>query len=107
MIRLVLGGLVILVLGYGAIEATPLMLGPAIRLSSPEDGFRADGGAVAITGVAKRAESLTLNDGTLLIDSTGTFSTSLTLPPGSAILTLTATDRFGRTDTVRRMVFVP
>lgn len=107
MIRLILGALLVVVLIYGFIEAAPLIAGPRVALASPGDGIRAENGIVYIEGVAKRAESLALNGGPLLIEENGAFRKELVLPQGSVILSLTATDRFGRVDTVRRMVFVP
>jgi hypothetical protein len=48
-----------------------------------------------------------LDGSPLLIDEKGHFSTELVLPVGGAILSLTATDRFGKTESVRRTIFVP
>ncbi|KND46817.1 MAG: hypothetical protein AB199_00050 [Parcubacteria bacterium C7867-004] len=98
--------LVILV-GYGAIEAWPLVSGPHISIDSPLDHSVATEGTITITGRALRTETLWLNGGPLLIDQKGAFSTSLLLPSGGAILSLTATDRFGHEITERRAVFIP
>lgn len=107
MIRLVLGILLVAVLLYGGMEAAPLIAGPHIKLTSPTLGVVITEGVVSITGTAKRAESLELNGGRLLIEENGNFAKEITLPKGGAVLSLVATDRFGRTDNLQRAVFVP
>lgn len=98
--------LLILVL-YGGFKAAPLVLGPSLSLSSPTEGGSYAGGLVPITGRAYHAEKLTLNGLPLLIDKQGQFDTALDLPQGSAILSMTVTDRFGRTHSYTRTVYVP
>ncbi len=107
MIRLVLAALLVAVLLYGGMEAAPLIAGPHIKLSSPTRDTHILDGVVSITGRAKRAESLELNGGPLLIEENGNFAKEITLPKGGAVISLVATDRFGRTDSVRQAVFVP
>ncbi len=98
--------LVALVL-YGGWKAAPLLLGPTLTLTSPLDGQSLPEGAVLVRGVANHTEKLSLQGAPLLIDSSGAFETTLDLPRGGAILSLTVTDRFGRTHSIERSVYVP
>ena len=104
--NLVVLTLFILVL-YGGFKALPLLSGPSITFTSPSEGERFETGLVRISGVAMHTENLYLNGSLLPIDEEGRFSTTLTLPHGGAILSLAATDRFGKEVRVRRSVFVP
>lgn len=92
---------------YGIKEALPLLSGPSIVITSPADDATIPDGMVAIAGTARYTQNLTLDGGALLIDENGSFSTTLLPPHGSAILTLTARDQFGRTKTEYRTIFVP
>jgi hypothetical protein len=96
--------LLLLVASYGVFKALPLIRGPYIVVSelstSPE-------GLTTLAGTAVHTEKLTLDGGTLLIDSQGNFRTTLMLPRGGAILRLTAADRFGRSRTLERTVITP
>ena len=107
MLRYLVAAVLIAVFAYGFFEARPLLLGPAISLSSPVEGYASTDGTVLVEGTALRTSSLTLDGAPLLIDEKGHFSTILTLPSGGAILQLTATDRFGRTRKEVRNVVVP
>ena len=93
-------------LGYGTIAAWPLIAGPQIAIVSPTSEETLVNGQTNIEGRALHTETLWLNGAPLLMDESGNFSASLTLPSGGAILSLTATDRFGREITERRSVFV-
>jgi hypothetical protein len=95
----------IVLLGYGAIVAWPLLAGPQVAIASPGDYETLPDGHALIEGRALHTETLWLNGAPLLMDESGHFRTSLTLPSGGAILSLTATDRFGREITERRSVF--
>ena len=106
-VRLISALVLILLLGYGAWKASALLLGPSIVLTSPQDGETIPDGVVRIQGVAHRTETLTFDGAPFLIDTHGGFAGSLVLPQGNGILTLTAADRFGRTRTETRTVFVP
>lgn len=97
----------LILLGYGAIEALPLISGPSLALSSPTDGTSSPDGLVTVSGTAKRVTGLSLDGDPLLIDEKGDFSRLIVLPRGGAILTLTATDRFNRTITRQLSVYVP
>jgi len=106
-LRIAIAVILVILVGYGAFKAAPLLTGPEISLSSPTDGENFPDGFVLIKGTSIHTEKLSLDGGPLLIDEKGAFSTSLVLPHGGAILSLTATDRFGKTKTVTRSVFVP
>src|SRR3989344_8456435 len=106
MLRLGIGLALALLLIYGAFKAYPLLSGPSLAIDSPAPYASVADGFVTISGTAKRTETLTLNGAVLLIDENGHFSTILTLPPGDAILSLTARDRFGRSVHDMRTVHV-
>jgi hypothetical protein len=107
MTKYVAGALLITLVLYGGVKAWPLLRGPFISLAVPTDYTSSADGFVTVSGVAHNTEALFLNDGPLLIDPEGRFLTTLLLPKGGAILTLTATDRFGRQTTERRTVYIP
>ena len=100
-------GTLLLLVSYGVFKAVPIISGPSIALASPTASESFESGIVTISGVATHTVNLYLNGAILPIDNEGKFSTSLTLPRGGAILSLTATDRFGKTQSLRRSVFVP
>jgi hypothetical protein len=97
----------LIVLGYGLREALPLITGPRLSITEPKNSEIFYNSFITISGTAVHTQSVSLDGGPLLIDQKGHFQTTLTLPHGGAILTLTATDRFGRSTTERRTVFVP
>jgi hypothetical protein len=97
----------LLLAGYGVVKAVPLLEGPELTLTSPVEGQSFSDHFVTVSGVAAHTENLSMNGAPLLIDEKGAFSTVLVLPQGGAILSLTATDRFGKSETVRRTIFVP
>lgn len=96
-----------LLIVYGFIEARSLLAGPSIFIDSPTDNAPFPGGIVSVHGRASRAAEITLNGAKLLHDQNGGFSSTLTFPTGGTILTFTATDRFGRTVSETRSIFVP
>ena len=105
-VRVLTALLLLIVALYGLREAWPLIAGPQLALSSPQNGESFDDGFINISGTAVHTKSVSLDGGPLLTDQYGHFETTLTLPRGGAILTLTATDRFGRTVEEQRSVFV-
>lgn len=93
--------------GYGLVEAWPLLAGPTLTVVSPTEGTPYPSGIVSVSGVAKRAAEFTVNGAPALHGEDGSFAMMLTFPRGGSILTVAATDRFGRTVSVTRTVFVP
>jgi hypothetical protein len=100
-------GIVVLLLGYGCVEAFPLVAGPTLAITSPTHNAPFPSGIVSIRGKAARAAELTLDGTPVLREENGDFSSTLTFPHGGSLLTFVATDRFGRSVTVTRNVFVP
>ena len=107
MLRYFIALVLILLIGYGCIEAWPLLSGPSLFIVSPLHNSSYPGGIVAVRGRVERAATLTLNGALVLHDQNGDFSSTLTFPHGGSILTFVATDRFGRTVTATRNIFVP
>lgn len=107
MTKYLLAAVLLVLGGYGLIEAWPLVAGPGLSISSPAEHASFLGGIVDIRGEAARAAQLTLNGAPVLRDQDGSFSSTLTFPRGGSILTFVATDRFGRTVRATRSIFVP
>lgn len=97
----------LLLLGYGAVKLLPLVSGPTLHIDVPSNYTTYADGFITVSGKATHTEAVFLNDTPLLIDQEGRFATMLPLPSGGGILKLTATDRFGRTTTQYRTVYVP
>lgn len=93
--------------GYGLVEAWPLIVGPTLYINSPADNTMYADGIVSLNGHTKRATSIRINELSVLQDQNGDFSSTLTFPRGGSILTFVVTDRFGRTVTATRSIFVP
>lgn len=107
MIRIAVGGLLLLLLGYGAVKALPLLAGPSLSIAVPSDYTTFPEGFIKVSGVAHNTEAVFLNGGPVLIDPEGRFDKELWLPSGGSILTFIARDRFGRTVQEQRTVYIP
>jgi len=107
MIKYLISAIIFVLIVYGLIEAWPLLAGPTLSITSPTNNAPFPSGIVSIIGRTERASSITLNGTPLLHDQNGGFSSTLTFPRGGSILTFVVTDRFGRTITATRNIFVP
>lgn len=107
MVRTLLALALLLLTGYGLVEAWPLIQGPALSLESPGDQASFSDGIVTVRGHASRIAMLSLDGASIPHDVDGTFSSVLTFPHGTSILTFVATDRFGRRIVTTRSIFVP
>lgn len=107
MVRMLIALVLLLIAGYGLVEAWPLIEGPSLVVDSPANNGAYPGGVVTVRGTASRIAMLTLDGAGVVRDADGVFSSTLTFPPGGSILTFVATDRFGRQLTLTRSVFVP
>ena len=87
---------ILVVLGYGIFEARRLIAGPEISITSPLNGTATSSDTVLISGVAQNISFLTINDAPAFTDEAGHFFEVVSPPPGYAIFTVAATDRFGR-----------
>ena len=65
----------LILVGYGVVEAIPLVSGPSLTLTSPTDGATIANGLVTIAGHARRVNALSLDGAPLLTDEHGDFST--------------------------------
>ncbi len=107
MTRYLISAVLLVLIVYGLIEAWPLLAGPTLSITSPTDNAPFPSGIVSVRGRTERAVTILLNGALLLHDQRGGFSSTLTFPRGGSILTFVATDRFGRTVTETRSIFVP
>ena len=105
--RYLLAGFFLVLAGYGALKAWPLVAGPSLSVSAPADFATAPDSMVTVTGSVRRTTALSLNGAPLLPDQDGTFRKTLAFAKGASILTFVAADRFGRTVTTTRTIFVP
>lgn len=107
MIKYLISAVLVVGVMYGGIEAWPLIAGPQLIIDVPAPNAVFTDGIVTVQGKAVRTAELIL-DGTLVLhDQEGNFSSTLTFPRGGSILTFVATDRFGRSVTATRSIFVP
>lgn len=86
---------------YASFQARNFIEGPAITLKSPGEAVQHDR-MITIEGTAENIVSLTLNGSSIFTDEAGNFEERLVLENGYTIMTLTATDRYGRETKVSR-----
>lgn len=99
---LTIGGgifLAILILGYGVWISRDLLFGIQSTVSGITDGTSASEQILSLSGRARHAAKVTLDGRTLAIDLDGRWTDTIALLPGYNVLTVSATDKFGRVQT--------
>lgn len=91
-------GIIIIVI-YAIWRSLNYISGPSIDIFQPIDGSAISSTTVTIIGRANRVNSLLLNGKTIFIDEAGNFTETIIVFPGLNVVTFTAKDQFGRTDT--------
>ena len=86
----------VVVLGYTGYEIQRVVLGPIIRVDSPKNGAIVSTSSIEIRGVAKNIQDISLDGRKIFIDEKGNFSEELLMSPGYNVITLDASDKFGR-----------
>ena len=94
--KLILIGLLAILVLYSLFQARFLILGPRVWIESPRDGEIVKSSSVVVRGVARNAAWLNLNGRQIFTDSRDLWSEKLIVSEGTSIMTVKATDRFGR-----------
>lgn len=98
--KLELGLVVLLILVacfYGATKAYPLIAGPSVVIYSPQDGETVASSTFELSGKAKRVKEIRVQGRPIPIDTDGHFVELLVAMEPYTILTITATDFYGKT----------
>lgn len=83
---------------YGFLRSKNLIFGVKIAQVNLIDGATLTKEIIKITGNAKNAIHLTLNNREIFIDSNGNFEEDFALLPGYNIINIQAKDKFGKSD---------
>lgn len=94
--KIVITVLVLGIIGYGVFAARDLIRGPYIEIRRPIDGFTTASSTIAITGLAKRVQAVTINDFPIPISTEGDFNETIFLHPGNNTISIKAHDKFGK-----------
>jgi len=101
--------LLFLLIGFYAYERSAAVReGVVLSVSGITDGETVTDGTLHLSGIARNATMLSLDDKPVLVDQSGAFSEELLLLPGYNIITLKAEDRFGKkTQKEFRVIYTP
>ena len=97
--------LFIVVIGYGIWISHDLLFGISMSVTGITDGMTAKTALLDLSGRAKHANDVTLDGRTVAIDQNGVWHDTIALLPGYNIVTVGATDKFGRTMTKSYRVY--
>lgn len=93
-----------IILIYGLFRVYPIVVGPVITLTSPQDGEIVASSTFLVTGKVARAKEITLQGRPITIDTEGNFKETLVTHSPYTILVLEAIDTYGKK--VQRVVQV-
>ena len=93
--------------GYGILRSRDLLFGIRMSTTGISDGMTATTDTLEFSGIAKHARGIKVNGQTISISEDGAWHDSLALLSGYNIVTVTATDRFGRTTVKGYRVYYP
>jgi len=93
-----LSAFLIFIIIFAFFESKNLIFGVKIKDVNIVDGTKYIKNIVNITGNAKNAINLSLNDRTISIDQKGNFNETIALLPGYNIISIKAKDEFGNND---------
>jgi len=89
--------LFVIIVGYGIWRSRDLLFGIRISVSGISDGMASQDSILTFSGMAKHATAITIDGGTVPLSDSGAWQDTLALSPGYNVVTITASDKFGRT----------
>ena len=95
----------LLIFSYLFFQYRAAFLPPALTVTSPQDGTKTSQNIV-VSGKADNNATVTVNGQPVSVSNTGDFEKDITLFPGSSTISVTATNRFGKSSTVQRTIEV-
>lgn len=90
--------LFIIIAGYGIWISRDLLFGIHISVSGIYDGEQAAESILSLGGTARHANKVTVDGHIVPIAQSGAWSDTIVLLPGYNIVSISATDKFGRTN---------
>jgi hypothetical protein len=97
--------LFVVIAGYGMWISRDLLFGIRLSVSGISDGMSAQAPLLDITGTARHANNVTLDGRTIPIAQSGAWSDTIALMPGYNVVTIGASDKFGRTKSRQYRVY--
>jgi hypothetical protein len=91
-----IGIVALIIIAYAIWRSLNYARGPQIEVIEPANGASISASTVVIHGRALRVNSLYLNGNSVSVDQQGNFNETIIVFPGLNILTLSASDQFGR-----------
>src|SRR5688500_16342132 len=85
---------IVILYAYNRFEG--FLAGPSIEIDSPPNGSTVNTVLLTLEGIAKQVAFITLNDRQIFVNEEGAIYEQMLLFPGYNIISLKATDRFGR-----------
>lgn len=89
----------VLILAYALFRSRDLLFGIRLTTAGITDGMTATVPILDFSGVARHANGITVDGKTVALSEDGSWHDSLALLDGYNIVTVSATDKFGRTTT--------
>ncbi len=89
----------IALLGFVALKMYPVIHGPSISIDTLKNGTVLNDPLIALNGTAAHAQDLIINGAPVPTSPDGSFNDRVLLSPGYNLITLSATDRYGKTET--------
>jgi hypothetical protein len=87
---------ILFIVGYTFYEVQRIVYGPRIVINTPENGSLVSQSLIDVSGDTQNIKDISLNDKKIFIDEKGNFSEKVLLSYGYNVLTLKASDKFGR-----------
>ncbi|MGH7204562.1 MAG: helix-turn-helix domain-containing protein [Candidatus Levyibacteriota bacterium] len=97
--------ILILVVGYLFMQYRAAFLPPSLAITTPKTDSTTSQ-EITVTGKADSNATVTINDQPVAVSSAGEFSKQITLFPGSATISVKATNRFGKVTSIQRNITV-
>jgi hypothetical protein len=89
--------LIAIIIGYGIWRSRDLLFGIKLTATGISDGMTTTESLLDFSGTAHHANGITVNGETVPLSGDGEWHDTIALLDGYNVVTVTATDRFGRT----------
>ncbi|MDP3741061.1 MAG: DUF4115 domain-containing protein [bacterium] len=91
-------------ISYLYFQVSSLKRPPHLDVASPHENLTVNSAVLVVEGKTESGSNVYLNNQAIVVDAHGEFRENLSLAPGSNVLTIKATNRFGQSSEVTRQI---